>query len=124
MPCVTRAALPASLPVTRRAALGEISGNQEGLPTAVEDPEQILKAYKALGKAKKDKASKKPKKQDGSGNNEAPSDVLADEIESETSSAVEDACQDLLREQPEGTSADANSPSHLLIRLSAQGPVK
>lgn len=110
MPCVTRAVLqaaaavplPATPPVTKRQPLGEISGNQEELPAAVEDPEQILKANKGPGKGKKGKGSKKSKEHEEAANNEKSKDVLPDENESETSSAVEDACQDLLREQSKG----------------------
>ncbi|KAI4138862.1 MAG: hypothetical protein LQ341_004477 [Variospora aurantia] len=97
-------ALPATPPVTKRTPLGEISGNQEELPTSVEDPEQILKTNKGPGKGRKGKGTKKSKGQDESGKNGKAASVLPDEIESETSSAVDDACQDLLKEQHEGTS--------------------
>ncbi|KAL8975352.1 MAG: hypothetical protein Q9197_000430 [Variospora fuerteventurae] len=96
-------ALPATPPVTKRTPLGEISGNQEDLPRPVEDPEQILKTNKGPGKGRKGKGTKKPKGQDESGKNGKAASVLPDEIESETSSAVDDACQDLLKEQDEGT---------------------
>lgn len=98
-------ALPATPPVIKRTPLGEISGNQEELPTPVEDPEQILKTNKGPGKGRKAKVTKKSKGQDESGQNGKAASVLPDEIESETSSAVDDACQDLLKEQHEGTSA-------------------
>lgn len=94
--------LPATPPVTRRKPLGEISGNQEELPAAIDDPEQILKANKGPGKGKKGKGAKKSKKQSQPADNQALEEVVPDENESETSSAVEDACQDLLKEQPQG----------------------
>lgn len=119
MPRVTRAALrsqpspnvsepaaavslPATSPISRRTPLGEISGNQEDLPAAVDNPERILKANKGIGKGKKGKGSKKSQIQDGAITKDKSADVLPDENESDTSSAVEDACQDLRKEQPEG----------------------
>ncbi|KAI4116137.1 MAG: hypothetical protein LQ345_003397 [Seirophora villosa] len=97
-------ALPATPPSTKRMPLGEISGNQEELPTPVENPEQILKANKGPGKGKKGKSSKKSKGLDEAGNTGKSTGVLPDEVESETSSAVDDACQDLLKDGHEGTS--------------------
>lgn len=123
MPRVTRAALqaaaavplPATPPVTKRAPLGEISGNQEGLPAAVEDPEQILKANKGPGRGKKGKVTKKNKKHEEAANNAKPAGVLPDENESESSSAVDDACQDLLNHQPQGESTRPKSESPLFV---------
>lgn len=100
-------ALPATPPSTKRMPLGEISGNQEELPTPVENPEQILKANKGPGKGKKGKSSKKSKGLDEAGNTGKSTGVLPDEVESETSSAVDDACQDLLKDGHEGKSAIA-----------------
>ncbi|KAL8721498.1 MAG: hypothetical protein Q9225_001843 [Loekoesia sp. 1 TL-2023] len=96
--------LPATPPVTRRTPLGEISGNQEEFPAAVEDPEGTLKANKGPRKGKKGKASKKPKKNDQKPDSKKSEDVLPDDNGSETSSAVEDACQDLLKEQAQDIS--------------------
>ncbi|KAL8869932.1 MAG: hypothetical protein Q9174_003903 [Haloplaca sp. 1 TL-2023] len=97
--------VPATPPVTRRKALGEISGNQEGRPAAINGPEQSLKANKSRGKGKKGKGQKKAKKEiHASENCASKEEVLPDENESETSSAVEDACQDLLQEKPSGSS--------------------
>ncbi|KAL8734368.1 MAG: hypothetical protein Q9166_001566, partial [cf. Caloplaca sp. 2 TL-2023] len=93
--------LPASPPVTRRIPLGEITGNQEEVTVAVDNPEEILKANKGAGKGKKGKGSKKTKKDVLNDNDDEPGKVLPDENESETSSAVEDACQDLLKEHPQ-----------------------
>lgn len=126
MPRVTRAALqaaaavplPATPPVTKCAPLGEISGNQEGLPVAVEDPEQILKANKGSGRRKKGKVATKNRKHEEAANNEKPASVLPDENESETSSAVDDACQDLLKERPQGKSTHPRSESALAVNKS------
>ncbi|KAL8908677.1 MAG: hypothetical protein Q9207_000645 [Kuettlingeria erythrocarpa] len=112
MPRVTRAALqaaaavplPATPPVTKRAPLGEISGNQEGLPVAVEDPEHILKGKKGPARGKKGKVAKRNKKHEEAANDDEYAGVLPDENESQTSSAVDDACQDLLTEQPQDIS--------------------
>ncbi|KAL8735268.1 MAG: hypothetical protein Q9181_002880 [Wetmoreana brouardii] len=96
--------LPATPPVTRRKPLGEISGNQEEVPVAVDNPEEILKANKGPGKGKKGKNVKRSKKEAQTAKSHGPENVLPDENESETSSAVEDACQDLLKDQPQGIS--------------------
>ncbi|KAL8957094.1 MAG: hypothetical protein Q9183_006149, partial [Haloplaca sp. 2 TL-2023] len=92
--------LPATPPVTRRKPLGELSGNQEDPPAAIDNPEEILKANKGHGKGKKGKGQKKAKKQVQASENRASKQVIPDENESETSSAVEDACQDLLQKKP------------------------
>ncbi len=92
MPRVTRAALqaaaavplPATPPVTKRAPLGEISGNQEVLPAAVEDPEQILKANKGSRRGKKGKVAKRNQKHEEAANNDEHGGILPDENESET----------------------------------------
>lgn len=87
---------------SKRAPLGEITGNQEEVPGAVDDPEEILKANRGTAKEKKSKRSKKSKKDAQSTNNEVSGKVLPDENESETSSAVDNACQDLLKDQTQG----------------------
>ncbi len=89
-------------PAPKRAPLGEITGNQEEVPVAVDDPEEILKANKATGKRKKSKSSKKSKKHVATPEDEESGKVLPDENRSETSSAVDGACQDLLRDQTQG----------------------
>lgn len=89
-------------PALERAPLREITGNQEEVPVAVDDPEEILKANKGTGKGKKSKGSKKSKKDVGNTHDEESGKVLPDENRSETSSAVDGACQDLLRDQTRG----------------------
>ena len=120
MPRVTRAALrsqpspddsvvaaaiplPGTPPVIRRTPLGEISGNQEELPAVVDDPETLLQTNKGFRKGKNGKATKKSKKNGQGKNKKSSEDVLPDDNESETSSAVEDACQDLRKEQTQGS---------------------
>ncbi|KAL8780405.1 MAG: hypothetical protein Q9213_006490 [Squamulea squamosa] len=93
--------LPATPPIARRAPLGEVSGNQESVPVSVDNPEGILKAHKGAVKGKKGQSSKKPKYDVQNNKSEK---VLPDENQSEASSAVEDACQDLLIEQSQGMS--------------------
>ncbi|KAL8775534.1 MAG: hypothetical protein Q9209_000030 [Squamulea sp. 1 TL-2023] len=96
--------LPATPPVARRAPLGEVSGNQGSVPVPVDNPEDILKAHKGPGKGKKGQSSKKSTYEVQNVNNEGSEKVLPDENENEASSAVEDACQDLLNEQSQGMS--------------------
>ncbi|KAL8671862.1 MAG: hypothetical protein Q9168_003652 [Polycauliona sp. 1 TL-2023] len=90
---------------SKRAPLGEITGNQEEVPQIVADPEAILKANKNIGNGKKSKASKKTKKDVPKPDSEASGKVLPDENESDTSCAVENACQDLLNDQSQDGSA-------------------
>ncbi|KAI4201912.1 MAG: hypothetical protein LQ350_002959 [Teloschistes chrysophthalmus] len=92
--------LPATPPVTRRKPLGEISGNQEDLPAPLDDPEVTLKSKKGpeKGKGKKGKIGKKHKENHGC------EEVIPDENKSEGSSAVEDACNELLNPEPQGMS--------------------
>lgn len=85
----------------RRMPLGEISGNQGEFPAATENTEVTTKANKGPGKGKKGKASKKFKNDEAAGTNKS-KDVLPDDNESEISSAVEDACQNLWKEQTQG----------------------
>ncbi|KAL8810268.1 MAG: hypothetical protein Q9200_002708 [Gallowayella weberi] len=93
--------LPATPPVTRRSPLGEITGNKIEVPLAVDDPEEILKANKGTGKGKKGHNSKKSKNDAQNLNNNESREVLPDENESQTSTAVDDACQNLLNEHPQ-----------------------
>ncbi|KAL8851936.1 MAG: hypothetical protein Q9221_003147 [Calogaya cf. arnoldii] len=88
----------------KRNPLGEITGNQEDVPIAVDDPEEILTANRGTAKGKKGKSSKKSKKDAQQPNNDESGKVLPDENESETSYAVDNACQDLLKDQTPGTS--------------------
>ncbi|KAL9602229.1 MAG: hypothetical protein Q9219_001953 [cf. Caloplaca sp. 3 TL-2023] len=96
--------LPATSPVTKRAPLGEITGNQEELPARVEGSEAPKRTGKGLGKGKKGKTSKKSKKINDSLDEKKSENVLPDDNESEVSSAVEDACQELLKEQSQNIS--------------------
>ena len=91
---------------TKRAPLGEVSGNQEEVPVAVDEPEVILKANKGAGKGKKGKSSKQSKKAVQDANNDEPGKVLPDERRSEMSPAVDDACQDLLSDRTQGQIGD------------------
>ncbi|KAL9006760.1 MAG: hypothetical protein Q9188_000538 [Gyalolechia gomerana] len=106
--------LPTTPPITKRMPLGEISGNQEELMAAVEHPEGTLKANKGP-KGKKGKTSKESEKNDEAAGTKESGDVLPDDNESEISSAVEDACQELMKEQAQDTSSivmhDQSPPS-------------
>ncbi|KAL8694620.1 MAG: hypothetical protein Q9224_003532, partial [Gallowayella concinna] len=93
--------LPATPPITRRSPLGEVTGNKQEMPAAVDNPEEILKANKGTGKGKKGKNTKKSKKDVENVNKDESREVLPDENESETSTAVEDACKDLFNEHPQ-----------------------
>ncbi|KAL8656521.1 MAG: hypothetical protein Q9226_002635 [Calogaya cf. arnoldii] len=88
----------------KRNPLGEITGNQEDVPIAVDDPEEILKANRGTAKGKKGKGSKKSRKDAQKPNNDESGKVLPDENQSETSYAVDNACQDLLKDQTPGPS--------------------
>ena len=122
MPRVTRAALrsqaspndseiaatvplPATPPVTKRAPLGEIIGYQDQVRTPAGDSEELPKANKGPKKGKKVKSSKNPPKQNQQTDNGMSQKVVKDDNESEPSSAVEEACQDLARDDSPGTSA-------------------
>ncbi|KAL8841879.1 MAG: hypothetical protein Q9170_000752 [Blastenia crenularia] len=92
------------LPTTiRQAPLGEISGNQEKLPVAVENPESVLKPNRCPGKGKKGKALKEYRKGIPARTRKQSEKVLPDGKGSETSFAVEDACQNLMKEQDQVT---------------------
>ncbi|KAL8695285.1 MAG: hypothetical protein Q9218_000184 [Villophora microphyllina] len=94
--------LPATPPVTRRKPLGEISGNQEELPATLDNPEEILKAKKRHGKGKKGKSGKKARDEIQAAETLSGGEILCDENESEISSAVEDACHELMKVNPQG----------------------
>ncbi|KAL8944869.1 MAG: hypothetical protein Q9216_000159 [Gyalolechia sp. 2 TL-2023] len=95
---------PQTPPITKRTPLGEISGNQEEILTVVEDPEGAPIANKGK-KGKKRKNWKKAKKNNEATGSKESENVLPDDNESELSSAVEDACQELLKEQAQDTSS-------------------
>jgi len=111
MPRVTRAALRSNalleestiaaltpLPLTplkERVALGEITDNQG--PAL----EMIEPGKTGPGQGKKGRVAKKGKKHVPKAE-EGNVEVLEDDNQSETSSAVEDACQDLMKESPGG----------------------
>ena len=106
MPRVTRAALrsqeedPASVPlpltpIKGRAPLGEASGNTLAEPQTLNNPEDTMAAGK---KGKKGKATKKTTEQ--SKVKEPAVEVMEDDNQSQTSSAAEEACKDLLKETP------------------------
>ena len=120
MPRVTRAALRSntimqeeadsaatiplpSTPRKDRAPLGEITRNLNDENVSVEKPKEFVNATKkAPGKDKKIKGTKKVKKQTNLGGHEDYPEVLEDDSQSATSSAVEEACQELLKENTGG----------------------
>ena len=111
MPRVTRAALRTQelqeeseiasstplppTPTKKRVPLGEISENIATEVQAAEVEEKMAPSKKGPGRGKKANAAKKGQKKVK--DTEAEVEVLEDENESETSSAVEEACQDLLK---------------------------
>ena len=118
MPRVTRAALrnnvvaedadpaattpspntPLSKPIAERKPLGEIAGNSEDAAGPVK---------KTAGK-KKGKGGRKPKKENLTLNvleNAENVEVIEDDRQSSASSAVEEACQDLLKDSNGGKPA-------------------
>jgi len=112
MPRVTRAALrsnavaldevevAASLPVTprkERAPLGEVAGNTVEPTTASSNDDNAKPKKKRAAKSKPRQGTRKVKKADVVNREE----VLEDDSHSATSSAVEDACEEL-RKDPEG----------------------
>ena len=123
MPRVTRAALRSNalledalvaastpLPLTprkERVALGDITDNNVREAPVLEAAEKVEETGKMApskagpGKGKKGKSAKKGKKQ-GTKAEEVNVEVLEDDNQSETSSAVEEACQDLMKESSGG----------------------
>lgn len=123
MPRVTRAALRSNalleestvaaltpLPLTplkERVALGEITDNQGREAPALEMTEEVKDTGKTgptntgPGKGKTGRVAKKGKKHVAKAE-EVNAEVLEDDNKSETSSAVEDACQDLMKESSGG----------------------
>ena len=112
MPRLTRAAMRANsalddvaasvpLPVSPyagggRRILGEITANQEDLNTSYNSTATTA-TKKPTAKTKKAKGNKKIKKRDA-GQNLENCEVLEDENQSGSSSAVEDACEELRKE--------------------------
>lgn len=87
---------------TTRPPLGEIAQNVNADALIAENLEVILKpARKATSRGKKAKGTKKgTKKVDRGKENSA--EVLEDDCQSATSSAVEEACEDLMKEHSGG----------------------
>lgn len=114
MPRITRAALRSQeeqeemdiaacvpLPLTPnlkvRAPLGETSGNSAAAPKIVNTSEETMAAAKkGPGKGKKGNATKKATKQKKNKARGATMEVIEDDNQSQTSSAAEEACKDLL----------------------------
>ena len=119
MPRVTRAALRSntmledeadaaasvplpSTPRKEREPLGEVTGNTKE-DVVEEGSEMATKSKKkAAAKGKKANAAKKSKKQGPVTEEELALEVLEDDNQSATSSAVEEACEDLLKESTNG----------------------
>ena len=123
MPRVTRAALRSNalledalvaastpLPLTprkERVALGEITDSQMNEALELRGPEETKETGKMApskavpGKGKRGKGAKKGKKQVMKAE-EVDVEILEDDNQSETSSAVEEACQDLMKESSGG----------------------
>ena len=111
MPRVTRAALRTQelqeeseiaastplppTPVKKRVPLGEISDNIATEAQVAELEQKLVPAKKGSVRGKKAKKTNKQKKVKAMN---AEPEILEDDNESSTSSAVEEACQDLLRD--------------------------
>lgn len=118
MPRITRAALRTNivlddevnlatatpLPLTpqiERAPLGEIAGNPIGEVTSMLEVNLAKPVKKVTGKPKKAKAPRKEKKRPVQ--DETDFEILEDDNQSSTSSAVEEACEELLRDHSQGS---------------------
>ncbi|KAK0514190.1 hypothetical protein JMJ35_002807 [Cladonia borealis] len=117
MPRVTRAALRTQelqeeseiaastplppTPVKKRVPLGEISENVATEAQVAELEQKLVPAKKGSVRGKKANVAKKTNKQRKLKAMNAEPEVLEDDNESSTSSAVEEACQDLLQENSE-----------------------
>ena len=119
MPRVTRAALrlnarseetdlaastPLPLtPLTHRAPLGEITGNSEEVQAMIIDIEPIVKVpKKASSEGRPRKIPKKEKTSALMVKSEESVEVIEDDNQSATSSAVDEACQELMKEPTGG----------------------
>jgi hypothetical protein len=90
-------------PLSHRAPLGEITGNSEEVKTMINDLEQLVhEQKKAPPKERRGKAQRKTKKFAPNTRNEASVEVVEDDNQSATSSAVEEACQELMKEASGG----------------------
>lgn len=114
MPRVTRAALRTQelqeesdiaastplppTPVKKRVPLGEISDNVATEAQVAELEQKLVPAKKGSVRGKKANITKKTNKQKKVKAMDAEPRVLEDDNESTTSSAVEEACQDLLKD--------------------------
>lgn len=112
MPRVTRAALRSNalleeadlasstpLPLTR-VPLGEIAGNKEEIKS---ESHELSKAEKKPPvKGKKGKVTKEAKKQENDKTGHETVEILEDDNQSATSSAVDEACQNLMQESSGG----------------------
>ncbi len=94
-------------PVKERVALGEITDNPVREALAFEITEEVKEISRMTpgktgpGKGKRGKVTKKGKKQVSKAG-EVDVEILEDDNQSETSSAVEEACQDLRKENTGG----------------------
>ncbi len=119
MPRVTRAALrlnpmleetnlaastPLPLtPVPNRAHLGEITGNSGEVKAVVRAVESSVKAHKkAPLKGRRGKTLKNAKKITPNARSEESIEVIEDDNQSATSSAVDEACHELMKEPSGG----------------------
>ena len=114
MPRVTRAALrsqepqddPAIVPlpltpIKGRVPLGESTGNRGGeLEKVNPSDSRMTVAKKGSGRGKKGNAVNKASKQHKAKMEESEVQVLEDDNKSQTSSAAEEACKDLLKDTP------------------------
>ena len=109
----TTVALP-STPLKDREPLGEITSNKLEDSIGEKDQDIDVKASKkAVAKTKKTKGGMKGRKKKIEPI-EPNAEVLEDEIQSETSSAVEDACDELMKQNTKSQSDPVDS---LNIRL-------
>ena len=91
-----------STPLSGRTPLGDITSVvQEEVPNSHESDASVKAMKKAVVKSKKAKGTKKGGKKKVEKDKLTP-EVLEDENQSETSSAVDEACGDLLRGNSEG----------------------
>lgn len=115
MPRVTRAALrshalldeadlasstPLPLTPVTRVPLGEVAGNREEIRSELRQLSKVEK--KPPVKGKKGRVAKKAKSQENDKINNETVEVLEDDSQSATSSAVDEACQKLMQESSGG----------------------
>ncbi|MCJ1405357.1 hypothetical protein MMC11_008584 [Xylographa trunciseda] len=91
-----------STPTMSRTPLGEVAVNMYGETVKGEDQDDAIKpAKKAVGKARRAKGTKKGRKKDDD-EKENQVEILEDPYQSSASSAVEEACEDLLKKNAGG----------------------